>query len=830
MKVDLHVHSKFSQRPSEWLLKKLGCPESFTEPNRIYSIARERGMSHVTISDHNTIEGALAIAHLPGVFISEEVTTYFPEDGCKAHVLAINLTESQHREIQKLRENIFDLAAYFHHENILNILAHPLYPVNDRLTVGHVEKMLLLFQNFELNGARNKRENNCIVELVNALKPQTIEQLSEKHAYKPLFGRPEQKRLFGGSDDHSSLNIARAYTELKEAKLDDLTSDGLRNCTIRIHAKEATPKTMGHNIYGIAWQFYRNKFNFNKYAGKDPLVCFLDDYLLALEDVEHPLISKVLFYFNNRNLKKRQKPVSDSLNALLRHEANKLICENPDLINNDPNDNGFSKNREEKWFLWVNELSSRLIKHFSDHLMDQVSGANVFSIFHTIGSAGGLFTLLAPYFVAYSQFTYGREIGESIHGCILQGKTARQARSNQKPISVAHFTDTFYEVNGVATTLQQQVRLAVRNNKRYRVIICDRESPLDYPCVKCFEPIGVYELPEYPEQKIYYPPLLEMMDYCHQQEFSQIHTATPGPVGLAALAIAKILKLPVSGTYHTAIPQYVRILTGSRFMEELTWKFILWYYDQLDMIYVPSLSTKTELQAKGINADKIRIYPRGIDIKRFHPSKRNGFFKPYFKAESKMKFLFTGRVSREKNLDILVEAFKGLLQIADNMHLTVVGEGPYLQEMKDKLQGSPCLFTGYLDGEELSAAYASSDVFVFPSTTDTFGNVVLEAQASGLPVIVTDQGGPCENMLPNETGILIKGGCSQSLLIAMKTFTDNKHLAARMGAAARAYTEERTFEKAFLESWELFREFSYDLERSKSKPHGCNVKNPEIFS
>ena len=107
MKVDLHVHSKFSQRPSEWILKKLGCPESFTEPYCIYSIARERGMSHVTISDHNTIEGALAIAHLPGAFISEEVTTYFPEDGCKAHVLAVNITEAQHRDILKLMENIF---------------------------------------------------------------------------------------------------------------------------------------------------------------------------------------------------------------------------------------------------------------------------------------------------------------------------------------------------------------------------------------------------------------------------------------------------------------------------------------------------------------------------------------------------------------------------------------------------------------------------------------------------------------------------------------------------------------------------------------------------
>ena len=88
MKADLHVHSKFSKRPSEWILKKLDCPESFTEPTVLYNICKQKGMTHVTITDHNVINGCLEIAHNPDVFISEEVTTYFPDDGCKLHVLA----------------------------------------------------------------------------------------------------------------------------------------------------------------------------------------------------------------------------------------------------------------------------------------------------------------------------------------------------------------------------------------------------------------------------------------------------------------------------------------------------------------------------------------------------------------------------------------------------------------------------------------------------------------------------------------------------------------------------------------------------------------------
>ena len=161
-------------------------------------------------------------------------------------------------------------------------------------------------------------------------------------------------------------------------------------------------------------------------------------------------------------------------------------------------------------------------------------------------------------------------------------------------------------------------------------------------------PLRIYDLPEYPQQKIFYPPLLEMLVYCYEHHIDQIHTATPGPVGLAALAISKILKIPISGTYHTAIPQYAQILTEDAGIEDLTWKFVLWYYDQLDVIYAPSQSTKNELIEKGINAEKIVVYPRGIDVERFHPSRRNGIFKSRYKLPKGLKLLYVGRVSKKR--------------------------------------------------------------------------------------------------------------------------------------------------------------------------------------
>jgi len=120
------------------------------------------------------------------------------------------------------------------------------------------------------------------------------------------------------------------------------------------------------------------------------------------------------------------------------------------------------------------------------------------------------------------------------------------------------------------------------------------------------------------------------------------------------------------------------------------------------------------------------------------------------------------------------------------------------------MQGTPCIFTGYMEGEDLSTVYASCDVFAFPSATDTFGNVVLEAQAAGLPVVVTDSGGPRENLVPNKTGFIVPAGDAESLRSALETLLSDAALRKQMGAAARRYMESRSCEKAFEETWRIY--------------------------
>ncbi len=155
-------------------------------------------------------------------------------------------------------------------------------------------------------------------------------------------------------------------------------------------------------------------------------------------------------------------------------------------------------------------------------------------------------------------------------------------------------------------------------------------------------------------------------------------------------------------------------------------------------------------------------------------------------------------------MQLLATVFKTLAPSHPDLKLIVVGDGPYLEEMRRELAATSCVFTGYLAGEELAEVYASCDLFVFPSTTDTFGNVVLEAQASGLPVIVTDSGGPQENVRDGETGIIVPGDDEAGLYNAISRLLADPERLRKMGQAARHHVKQRSFETAFQAAWKMY--------------------------
>ncbi|HET9418828.1 MAG TPA: glycosyltransferase family 1 protein, partial [Chthoniobacterales bacterium] len=313
-------------------------------------------------------------------------------------------------------------------------------------------------------------------------------------------------------------------------------------------------------------------------------------------------------------------------------------------------------------------------------------------------------------------------------------------------------------------------------------------------------PIGEFELPEYELQKLSFPPILQMLDYIQRERFTEIIISTPGPVGLTGLLAGKMLNLQTSGIYHTDFPQYVRILTEDSFLESVTWRYMHWFYGQLDAVFVNSEEYRQSWIKRGFDPAKLKIFPRGLDTQLFHPKRRDPrFFEKFATSNGAVRLLYVGRVSREKDLDLLADAYRRLRDEGLLVQLFVVGEGPYSQAFAESLPEA--VFTGYLRGEQLARAYASADVFVFPSTTDTFGNVIIEAQASGVPVVVSDSGGPKELVQNNENGLITRSHDVQDFTRAVRNLVVDPALRERMGRRGRESVVDRTWPAAFRNFW-----------------------------
>src|SRR5436190_17384174 len=218
-KCDLHIHSRFSARSEEWLFRRFDFPDSYSDPRELHRRLLERGMDFVTITDHDTIDGCLEILNLPNTFISEQVTTYFPQDPCKIHLLVWGITERQHDDIVIVRDNIFSLQRYLQGAQIAHAVAHPLYSINSKLEAAHLERLILLFKHFEgINGLRDALLSELARELFSTLTPQKIEELANRHDLQPTHPEPWKKIFTGGSDDHGGQFVAGAYTETPAAR------------------------------------------------------------------------------------------------------------------------------------------------------------------------------------------------------------------------------------------------------------------------------------------------------------------------------------------------------------------------------------------------------------------------------------------------------------------------------------------------------------------------------------------------------------------------------------------------------------------------------------
>lgn len=775
-KADLHLHSSHSNKPTYWAMRKFNCPESYTSPRHLHQAALARGMDYVTITDHNSISGALEIAHLPNTFISCEITTHFPENGCKIHVVALHITEVQFSEIMALRKNVHELVAWLRQERIAHFLAHPLYNQNDKLTVDIVEKCLLLFQTFEVkNGCRARRFNNFTETLVQSLTPAVMERLAEKHPQIPSDSLSWHKGVVGGSDDHGGLFIARAHTCSRVGESLDEFISAIHGRLTWAAGHDGGPLTMAHSLYGIAHSFYRERFG-ERRRNSTPFVSALLDRFFNLGNDKDTLLEKIRL-FVLKNLPEKKNHNGKSFEELLDSEACRLL-----------NDEQFMAevkvaDLNHKIFMVTSRLVNRILFHYTTRLTSLSMQSGFFEYLNTVGTIGLVHLLIAPYYLAFHHQHKGKELINDLRQSLseLPLDTASE--------KIALFTDTLDEINGVAITIRRLVKTARERGVSLTVITSGYGTQLEG--VKQFKAVGDFVLPEYPELKLSFPPILDVMQYIEKEGITRIHISTPGTVGLLGLLIARLMDIPAAGTYHTDIPQYVGNLTNDDFLEQAAWSYMIWFYNQMEEVLVPSAGTREQLLSHGLPPEKLKPLPRWVDTEQFTPEKRIAGYWSSYRLVGRTTLLYVGRVSREKSLDLLVRVFCSLVEKGADLSLAVIGDGPYRAEMEAALEGYPVCFTGFLHGEQLQQAYASADLFVFPSATDTFGNVVLEAQASGLPVIVSDAGGPRELMLDGETGLVFRAGNADDLASAIERITANPLLHGDMARRARLFVLEK---------------------------------------
>ena len=795
-KVDLHVHSRFSDRSPEWLLRRFDFPDSYTQPRELYALLRERGMDFVTITDHNRIDGCLEIADLPGAFISEQVTAFFPEDRCPVHLLAWGITEAQHREIQALRENIYDLQKYLAVEKIAHGVAHPLFRVSDNFTHRHFEKLLLLFKCFEaVNGLRDAMLGEVAQFIFDSLTAERIAQLAETHGLAPTHPEPWKKTLVGGSDDHGGIFPGSAWTEAPQSATPAEFLACVRSGDASAHGAGGTPLALSHGLYKTIFGFIGDKVLHSNAQSSGLVEKVFSRFMEGRDPTEFSFAEKLAFLaqsITSGKIFELAKPAHASLwkqlagafseaelkDALARETAN--VAE-----------------PERRAFIIANLLANQLAYRFFKKFVRELSSGNVIESIQDLSTLAPILLMLGPYIYAFQSQSPPRRWLRGV--CEKVAGEIPPALQNSKR---AWFTDTLEDVNGVANTIRRMTLAARAAGKDLTVVTSRAEVHITDIPIKNFQPIGEFELPEYELQKLSFPPILQILDYIQREKFTEVIISTPGPIGLSALLAAKMLGLRTSGIYHTDFPQYVRILSDNSFLETLTWKYMRWFYGQLDLIYVNSGQYRQSWIERGIPAEKLRILPRGLDNALFHPSRRDADVRRRFNAQNgETVLLYVGRVSKEKDLDVLAAAYRKLRERHPSTRLVIVGDGPYLKELRETLPEAK--FTGMLTGLELAKAFASADVFVFPSTTDTFGNVVLEALASGLPVVVSDQGGPHELVENGVTGFITRSLDVEDFTGAMLRLVPDTALRKTMGENARRAVQDRDWSAACDKFWQV---------------------------
>ncbi|KAL5550059.1 hypothetical protein UlMin_000235 [Ulmus minor] len=409
--------------------------------------------------------------------------------------------------------------------------------------------------------------------------------------------------------------------------------------------------------------------------------------------------------------------------------------------------------------------------------------------------------------LSYSQGTKGRKLGIKASKMTItevrpedeeEGPPLLDPENNSKPRRIALFVEPspFAYVSGYKNRFQNFIRYLRELGDEVMVVTTHEGVPQEFYGAKL---IGSRSFPCPLYQKVPLSLALSPRIISEVARFKPdiIHASSPGIMVFGALAIAKLLSVPIVMSYHTHVPVYIPRYTFSWLVKPM-WMVIKFLHRAADLTLVPSAAIGRDLEAYRVTAaNKIRLWNKGVDSESFHPCFQSHEMRIRLTngEPERPLIVHVGRLGVEKSLDFL----KSVMDRLPEARIAFIGDGPYREELEKMFLGMPAVFTGMLGGEELSQAYASGDVFVMPSESETLGLVVLEAMSSGIPVVGARAGG-IPDIIPadqeGKTGFLFSPGDLEDCLSKLQPLLHNQELRETIGKAAREEMEKYDWKAA----------------------------------
>jgi len=552
----------------------------------------------------------------------------------------------------------------------------------------------------------------------------------------------------GGSDDHAGVDIGRTFTEAPAAKTPEEFLDHLRSGRAEARGEQGSAAKWTHAAMALATRALGDAEQVER-AGPDPAaVLKMAERVIREGAVREGKVAADIGPEDARSL----------LEAWLASVGLDL------------------RGRELLAHLQSEEFSHadlyRRARRFHDRRLraaiEQGSAAVAAGDFG--GAVGGLFEALMP------AFPYAPS------AAFLGAEKAKLSEREGERRRVALIVDGIGSMHGVTHTIEQ---VRERGVPGFDVDVIGTDPGVDRRLPAATE----LDLPFYAGMRLGVPGLPDLVETLAEGRYDLIHVTAPGPAGVAATLLSRITGAPLLASYHTELAAYAGMRSEGEGLEALARMALGAFYRAPGVVLSPSPSADASLTGLGADPARIGRWERGVDVARFDPVKGE---REAFPGE--VKVLYAGRLSREKGVDLLAESFLRAHRADPRLHLLLAGGGPEEEELRSRL-GESATFLGWLGGEELPRAYASADVFLFASATDTFGQVILEAGASGLPVVAVAEGGPAALVENRHTGLLCRPD-PDHLAGALLQLAAAPLLRRRLGNAAAAAARARTWERS----------------------------------